>query len=181
MRPFIAVALAIPLAVVALPVVAQEGVLPLDSAVVAALTPLRARIDQAGDLRLRGPLGVSVLVAPRLLPSGLGYGSLVGPDPRLDGREFVLQTRGRAAGTGAMAGAIVLGLAGAVLGSQLPGVGCLDSENCFPARLGAAALAGVMGAVAGGAIGTVIGAFVPQWRTIYRYSPFADDYRYPDR
>jgi hypothetical protein len=181
MRPLIAVAFALPLAVAVSPIRAQEGVIPLDSAAVAALASLRERIDGADELRLRGPSGLSVLVVPRLVPSGLGYRTLVGPDPRLDGHDFVLQARGRATETGATVGAIVAGLMGVAVGSVFSGLACLDVQNCDPPRFESAATVGVLGAAAGGLIGAVIGSRFRKWRTIYRHEPFVQDYRYPSR
>jgi hypothetical protein len=176
-----AVALALPLAIAASPIRAQEGVIPLDSAAVASLASLRERIDRADELRLRGPSGVSVLVAPRLVPSGLGYGSLVGPDPRTGGQDFVLQARGRATEAGAMVGVILAGFAGAAVGSMFSGLACLDVQGCSAPQFESAATVGLLSAVAGGFIGAIIGSRFLRWRTIYRHAPFVQDYRYPAR
>lgn len=156
----------------AVPAPAQEGVLPLDSATVAALAPLEARIGHVAQLRLRTTAASVVLLAPRLLPSGLAYEALEGSGPRLDGREFLLQTQGRATWTGAAVGAVVVGLGSAVLFSQLAGLACLDAEvNCRAPRLESALVGGLVGGAAGGVVGGLIGALIPRWQTIYRHPP----------
>jgi hypothetical protein len=99
---FALLALASPLA--SAPAAAQGGLVPLDSAALAALAPLASRIDSAPVLRLRTLWGNSVLVAPRLVPSGIQYRDLTGEPPRIDGRAFRLQRRGHATGTGAILG-----------------------------------------------------------------------------
>jgi len=182
MCPPIVVALAISLAAVARAVLAQDRLIPLDSAAVAALAPLRPRIDRADELRLRGPAGVTVILAPRLVPSGLGYGSRVGPDPVLDGRDFVLQARGPATETGAMIGVILLGFGGALIGSAFSEMACFEVlSGCDAPRLEGALIVGVVGAAAGGLVGAVIGSRFRTWRTIYRHALFVQDYRYPER
>lgn len=120
---------ALALALAAPPASAQGGVLRLDSATIAALTDVQARIETAERLRLLTPGSASVLVAPRLLPSGLGYASATDDDPRLDGRAFRLQARGRASRTGRIIGAIALGAAGAAFGFIGSGLACLDAER----------------------------------------------------
>jgi hypothetical protein len=155
------------------PATAQGGVLRLDSATVAALAALEARIDRADSLRVKTPHGSSVLIAPRLIGSGLGYARLAGPDPQLDGSAFLLQTQGRMTRTGAIVGAVALGLTGAVIGFMFSGLACLDiiERPCSAPWLGGVLVVGVIGAAGGAAVGAVVGASATGWRTIYRYPP----------
>ncbi|MDH3496019.1 MAG: hypothetical protein OER21_04595 [Gemmatimonadota bacterium] len=171
MRPPFGLA-ALTLALVAVRAPAQEGIVPLDSATVATLAPLESRIGRAAQLRLRTATGSVVLLAPRLRPSGLGYRAREGPDPRLDGRGFLLQAKGRATWTGAAVGAVVAGLGSALLFSQLAGLACLDGPaTCRAPRLESAVIGGLMGGAGGGLVGGLIGALIPRWHTIYRHPP----------
>jgi hypothetical protein len=151
------------------PAVGQGGVVRLDSNTVILLAPLQKRIARADKLRVKSEAGSSVLVLPRLVKSGLGYAALVGPAPDPAGQAFHLQIPGRATWTGAVIGGVVLGTAGAVLGARLSGVACIDAERpCSPPVVAYAVVLGLVGAVGGGGLGALVGAFIPTWRTIYR-------------
>jgi len=152
------------------PAAAQGGLVPLDSAALAALAPLASRIDSAPVLRLRTLWGNSVLVAPRLVPSGIQYRDLTGEPPRIDGRAFQLQRRGHATGTGAIVGGLLLGAVGTALGRFLAGFACIDTEvpcDMTPAQpiIAGAVFGTAIGVIAGG----VIGSRVARWHTVYQH------------
>jgi hypothetical protein len=157
------------LAAVAPSLAAQDGVIPLDSGAVAALARHRDRIDYAARIRFKTPWGTSVLAATRLLPSGLGYDSLTNPGSHLAAPAFELQAPGRATLTGLQVGAGVLGLAGALFGSQYAELACLDSSACVAPRFQGAVIVGLMGSAVGALMGALVGSQIPQWRTIYRH------------
>jgi hypothetical protein len=157
------------LAVAALQLHAQEGLIPLDSAAITALAPLRDRIDYAARMRFKTPWGTSVLATSRLLPSGLGYDSLTNPGSHLAAPAFELQVRGRATLTGLQVGTGVLGLAGALFGSQYAELACTDTTGCVAPRFQGAVIVGLLGGAVGAVIGALVGSQFPQWRTIYRH------------
>jgi hypothetical protein len=142
---------------------------PLDSAALAALAPLASRIDSAPVLRLRTLWGNSVLVAPRLVPSGIQYRDLTGEPPRIDGRAFRLQRRGHATGTGAIVGGLLLGALGTGVGAFLTSFSCIDAERpCGPPAqpiIAGAVFGTAIGVIAGG----VIGSRVARWHTVYQH------------
>jgi hypothetical protein len=160
-------ALASPLA--SAPAAAQGGLVPLDSAALAALAPFASRIDSAPELRLYTLWGKSVLVAPRLVPSGIQYQDLTGERPRIDGRAFQLQRRGHATGTGAILGGLLLGALGTGVGVFLTSFACIDAEvPCGPPAqpiIAGAVLGTAVGVIAGGAIGSR----VSRWHTVYQH------------
>jgi hypothetical protein len=162
------VALAGLLAAAAAPLPAQEGVIPLDSNTVAALAALRPRVEGTPRLRFTTPWASSVLVGPRLLPWGLGYDSLAGPAPSLDGTGFMLQVPGRATWTGANVGAVAFGLLGAFVGYHVAGLSCLDAAGCTPPHFEVAVTVGLLAALGGGVVGALVGSQTSQWRTTYR-------------
>jgi hypothetical protein len=147
------------------PLQSQGGIIALDSPVVHQLSPLRDRIDYAARLRFKTPWGTSVLADPRLLASGLGYDSLTSPGSHLRAPAFELQVRGRATGRGAVVGAGIAGLLGALLGTQLAGL-CMCSR---PPQIETALVVGVLGAAGGAVVGAIVGSQFTSWRTIYRY------------
>jgi len=151
------------------PAAAQGGLVPLDSAALAALAPFASRIDSAPVLRLRTPWGKSVLVAPRLVPSGIQYRDLTGAEPRIDGRAFRLQRRGHATGAGAVIGGLLLGALGTGVGVFLTSFACIDAEvPCGPPAEPIIAGA-VFGTLIGVIGGVLIGSRVTRWHTVYQH------------
>jgi hypothetical protein len=166
-RSILSLALILPLA--STRAAAQGEVVVLDSAALAALAALAPRIDSADVLRLSTLWGNSILVQPRLVPSGLEYRTLTGDEPRIDGRAFALQRPGRATGTGALAGGILLGALGAGLGAFVGGWGCSDRAEPCTTPIGYGIGFGVLGATVGAAIGGMIGSRITRWHTIYQH------------
>jgi hypothetical protein len=77
--------------------------------------------------------------------------------------------RGSAASTGLTIGALVGFLGGAVGGAavgQICIMGC--SRVSADKRVGLAAIGGLLGSVAGGTVGVLVGASFGRWKTIYR-------------
>jgi hypothetical protein len=149
------------------PLRAQGGVIPLDSAAVAALAWLQPRLDEAVSVRFRTPWGASILENPRLVPTGLGYARLASPAAHRRASPFELQTRGPATWAGLQVGAGVLGVVGAIYGWYFS-ESCLNGDCLAPGLQGAVAWS-LLGAAAGAVIGGVVGSLVTRWRTIYRY------------
>lgn len=139
------------------PLAAQER----DSARVAAVRSLedgqRVRLDVARLGRLEGRFGFASDTTLTLRGQA---------EPTVVALRDVerLWTRGRRTGTGALVGAGVGLVAGAIYGFLIGGVACepVDGGDCTRAEV--AAVAGLLGGAAGAAVGAGVGYAVPVWR-----------------
>ena len=132
-------------------------------------TQLTAHLASRDSVRVRGTFGEVVMRRPMLTPDSL----LAAPDtsgmrsPRLGLRDVTsIQVRGGASGTGAAVGAGV-GLAGG-LAFALGLTASLCSDGGCTNEGGATAVIALGSAGAGALLGSLIGAPLKKWHTVYR-------------
>jgi hypothetical protein len=101
--------------------------------------------------------------------SGLEYGSLTGEVPRIDGRTFALQRRGRATVAGTVVGGLLLGALGTGLGAFLVSFSCIDAERPCSPPVGPVISFGALGLLLGAGVGGAIGSGITRWSTIYQH------------
>jgi hypothetical protein len=134
----------------------------------------RDRIERATWLRITVERARKVVAGPQLIADGIVFRGGDATLPRSVPAQAHLQLAvGKpATGRGAIAGGLIVGVGGFVLGAVLANLSCFDAQRpCSPPHVEAGLLLGLLGFGAGAAVGSIVGSQFIQWNTVYDSHP----------
>jgi hypothetical protein len=137
---------------------------------------VRARVRNAPSVRIRNTWGATELFGAEVLAAGFSYDSARGPGLNTQlafAERYDIQVPGSAAGTGAVIGAVALGLPSAAGGVVIGGFECFDRPSPPCSATGTQVALGLLfgfgGAAVGGLLGHVVGSGISRWHVIWSW------------